>query len=282
MGEGAGILVLERLDDAMARGATILAEIRGYGSSLDAHGISEPHPEGRGAEQAMRRAIDDAGIAPDAIDAVNAHGTGTPKNDPAETLALKRLLGERAHAECPSAATKSMIGHLMSAAGAVEAIAAIACMRRGMLHPTINLESPDPACDLDYVPNLAREYAQRHVLSCSYGFGGHNAAIVLSRWRRGRERCSGQADLRDRREPRDRTRDRGRVREPRRIRRRRLPRVAAEPRSSRAKSAETRSRSTSRTRAVGRSRDRGVRTPRRVGRERRRVRRESSRDDERR
>jgi 3-oxoacyl-[acyl-carrier-protein] synthase II len=181
MGEGGGALVLERLDDALARKATILAEIVGYGSSLDAHGISEPHPEGRGAWQAMSRALADARLDASAIDAVNAHGTSTPKNDVVETLALKRLLGDRA-GKVPIMATKSMIGHLISAAGAVEAIAAIMCLRRGMVHPTINLESPDPACDLDYVPNFAREHAQTHVLSTSYGFGGHNAAIIVKRW----------------------------------------------------------------------------------------------------
>lgn len=180
MGEGAGALVLERLEDARARGVEILAEIRGYGSSLDAHGISEPHPEGRGALQAMQRALADAKLAPEDVDAVNAHGTGTPKNDVIESLALQRLLGDRARS-VPVVATKSMIGHLISAAGAVEAVAAIACLRRGMLHPTINLHEPDPACPLDYVPNVAREHAQRNVLSCSYGFGGHNAAIVIGR-----------------------------------------------------------------------------------------------------
>jgi 3-oxoacyl-[acyl-carrier-protein] synthase II len=181
MGEGAGALVLERLDDARARGATIYAELRGYGNSFDAHGISDPHPEGRGAWQAMQAALDDAGLAPEDVDAINAHGTGTPKNDPVETLAIKRLLGARAPS-VPICATKSMIGHLISAAGAVEAIAAIECLRRGRVHPTINLEHPDPACDLDYVVGGARVHAQRHVLSSSYGFGGQNAAIVLSRW----------------------------------------------------------------------------------------------------
>jgi len=179
MGEGAAALVLERLDDAQERGAEVLAEVRGYGSSLDAHGISEPHPEGRGAFQAMQRALADARLTPEDVDAVNAHGTGTPKNDAVETIALKRLFGGR---RVPIMATKSMIGHLVSAAGAAEAVAAIACMRRGMVHPTINLESPDPACDLDHVPHVARPHAQRHVLSTSYGFGGHNAAVVLSRW----------------------------------------------------------------------------------------------------
>ena len=179
MGEGAGALVLERHEDAVARGAEILAELRGYGNSFDAHGISEPHPEGRGAFQAMQRALADARLAPEDVDAVNAHGTGTPKNDVIETLALRRLFGERAP-KVPVVATKSMIGHLISAAGAVEAVAAIACLRRGMLHPTINLHDPDPACALDYVPNVARAHVQRHLLSCSYGFGGHNAAIVIS------------------------------------------------------------------------------------------------------
>ena len=180
MGEGAGALVLERLDDAQARGAPLLAEVTGYGSSFDAYKISDPHPEGRGAWQAMARAVADAGLSSVDIDAVNAHGTATPKNDPAETLALKRLFGRRAM-QVPISATKSMIGHLISAAGAVEAVAAIECMRRAQLHPTINLNDPDPSCDLDYVPNEGRSHPQRHVLSASYGFGGHNAALVLSR-----------------------------------------------------------------------------------------------------
>lgn len=178
IGEGAGVLVLERLEDARARGATVHAEIVGYGNSFDAHDISEPHPDGQGALQAMQRALADACLGPEAIDCVNAHGTGTLKNDPAETLALKRLLGTRATV-VPVCATKSMIGHLISAAGAVEAIAAIGCMERGMVHPTINLEEPDPRCDLDYVPNVCRPHAHCHVLSCSYGFGGHNSVVVL-------------------------------------------------------------------------------------------------------
>ena len=178
MGEGAGVVVLERLEDALARGRTPLAEIVGYGTSFDAHGISEPHPEGRGAHDAMVRALLDAELTPGSIDAVNAHGTGTPKNDPAESRALMALLGDRAH-EVPISATKSMIGHLISAAGAVEAIAQIGCMRGGFVHPTINLDEPDPACPLDYVPHVARERSQRHALSTSYGFGGQNAALVL-------------------------------------------------------------------------------------------------------
>jgi 3-oxoacyl-[acyl-carrier-protein] synthase II len=178
LGEGAGVVVLERLEDAEARGARIHAEVLGYGTSLDAFKISDPHPEGRGAALAMQRALDDARRTADDVDAVNAHGTGTPKNDPAETLALKRVLGERAR-KVPVSATKSMIGHLISAAGAVEAIAQIGCMQRGVVHPTINLDEPDPACDLDYVPHVARAHAQRVALSTSYGFGGHNAALVL-------------------------------------------------------------------------------------------------------
>lgn len=178
MGEGAAMLVLERLDDARARGAEIFAEIAGYGTSFDAYKISDPHPEGRGAYQAMSRALADAALTAGDVDAINAHGTGTPKNDPCETLAIKRLLGERAR-EVPISATKSMIGHLISASGAVEAVGAIACMRRGVVHPTINLHEPDPACDLDYVPLVAREHRQRVIVSASYGFGGHNAAIVI-------------------------------------------------------------------------------------------------------
>jgi len=179
MGEGAGVLLLEPLDAALARGAEILAEIEGYGRSFDAHGISEPHPEGEGAALAMTRALADAGRAPEDVDAINAHGTATPKNDPVETRAIKRVFGARAR-DLPISATKSMIGHLISAAGAVEAIAAIACMNAGWVHPTINLEEPDPECDLDYVPKAARRHPQRRVVSASYGFGGHNAAIVLA------------------------------------------------------------------------------------------------------
>ena len=179
MGEGAGVLVLERMDRALSRGAEILGELRGYGSSLDAHGISEPHPEGRGAAAAMSRALLDAGLSPEEIDAINAHGTSTPKNDPVETLAIKSVFGARART-IPVSATKSMIGHLISAAGAVEAVAALGCANRGYVHPTINLTSPDPACDLDYVAGTrARKHRQRYILSASYGFGGHNAAIIL-------------------------------------------------------------------------------------------------------
>lgn len=181
LGEGAGALVLERLDSALARGAAIHAEVKGYGCSFDAHGISEPHPDGRGAIQAIRRAIADAGLTPAAIDAVNAHATGTAKNDPIETLALEAVLGARAQA-VPVQATKSMIGHLISAAGAVECVAAIGGLEAQRLHPTINLDEPDPACGLDYVAGQARDHAHRHVLKTSFGFGGQNAALVLAQW----------------------------------------------------------------------------------------------------
>lgn len=180
LGEGAGVLILERLEDARARGAAPYAEIAGYGASFDAHGISEPHPEGRGALQAMSRALDEARVTPGEVDGINAHGTGTPKNDAVETLAIKRLLGARA-SEVPISATKSMIGHLIAAAGAVEAIAAVIGMNASTMHPTINLDHPDPACDLDYVPRVAREHPQRYVLSNSFAFGGQNASIVLRR-----------------------------------------------------------------------------------------------------
>jgi 3-oxoacyl-[acyl-carrier-protein] synthase II len=183
LGEGAGFLVLERVDDAVARGAHVHAELCGYGTSFDAHGISEPHPEGLGAHLAMRRALEDAGLDPKDVGCVNAHGTSTPKNDQVETLALKRLLGERAR-EVPVCATKSLIGHLVAAAGAVEAIAAILCLEAGWVHPTLNLEEPDPACDLDYVPEKARRHPHDVVLSNSFGFGGQNASLVFRRLER--------------------------------------------------------------------------------------------------
>jgi 3-oxoacyl-[acyl-carrier-protein] synthase II len=181
LGEGAAMLVLERQSDAEARGARIYAEIAGYGTSFDAHGITEPHPDGRGAVQAMSRALADAGIEPSAIDSINAHGTATPKNDVVETTAIKRLLGDRAY-QVPISSTKSMIGHLISAAGAVEAVAAIGCMNAGWVHPTINLDEPDAGCDLDYVAHTARQHEQQYVLSNSFAFGGQNASLVIRRW----------------------------------------------------------------------------------------------------
>ncbi len=181
MGEGAGVLVLERLDHALSRGATPLAELRGYGSSLDAYAITEPHPQGLGALAAMRAALHDAGLTAADVSAINAHGTSTAKNDSAESAAIQTLLGERAM-DVGVVSTKSMIGHLISAAGAVEAIAAILCIRAQILHPTINLHDADPACTLDYIRNTARAFVQQNVLSCSYGFGGMNSAIVIAKY----------------------------------------------------------------------------------------------------
>jgi 3-oxoacyl-[acyl-carrier-protein] synthase II len=178
LGEGAGVLVLERLEDAQARGAHIHGEILGYGTSFDAHGISEPHPEGRGAAQAMNRALADASVHPDEVGCVNAHGTGTPKNDPVEAMAIHRVFGARGPT-IPVCATKSLIGHLISAAGAVEAIASILGMRAGVLHPNPNLDDLDPACALDVVGKRSRSFAHDTVLSSSFGFGGQNASIVL-------------------------------------------------------------------------------------------------------
>jgi 3-oxoacyl-[acyl-carrier-protein] synthase II len=169
--------VLEPLDAALARGARIYGEIRGYGCSFDAHGISEPHPQAEGAVLAMQRALADAGIKPTEVGYVNAHATSTPKNDPIETLGIRRVFG--AHADNLRVnATKSMIGHLVSASGAVETIAQVACGARGWVHPTINLENPDPACDLDYLREPCR--ATRQVfLKNSFGFGGQNASLVV-------------------------------------------------------------------------------------------------------
>jgi 3-oxoacyl-[acyl-carrier-protein] synthase II len=181
LGEGAAMLVLEPLESARGRGAEVLAEVCGYGNSFDALGISEPHPEGRGAVQAMERALADAQLRPEQVDVINAHGTGTPKNDPVETLAIKRVFGEHAR-RMPVCATKSMIGHLISAAGAVEALAAIIGLQGGWVHPTINLEDPDPACDLDYVPRVSRDWPVSVVMSNSFAFGGQNASVIFRKW----------------------------------------------------------------------------------------------------
>ncbi len=176
--EGAGVLVLESLAHAQARGKTPLGEVLGYGDSADAYLITAMHPKGEGALQAMQRAVDDAGLEPDHIDYVNAHGTSTPINDPTETMALKRLLGERAH-DVPMSSNKSMLGHTIGAAGAIEAILTLRGMQAGILLPTINQEAADPKCDLDYVPNEAREMAHDVALSNSFGFGGQNGCLCL-------------------------------------------------------------------------------------------------------
>ena len=179
--EGCGMLFLERLDQALARGARIYAEVLGYGVSSDAYHVSAPDPEGAGAALAMRRAIADAGLTPEDIQYINAHATSTPIGDPAEEVAIKKVFGPRAY-EIPVNATKSMIGHLLGAAGAVEAIATIMTMQDGILHPTINYETPDPACDLDCVPNEARKAHVDIALSNSFGFGGQNACLVFGAW----------------------------------------------------------------------------------------------------
>jgi beta-ketoacyl-acyl-carrier-protein synthase II len=181
MGDGAGILVLEELDHARARGATIHAELVGYGATDDASHITLPAPGGRGAVESMRIAIDDAGLTTDDIGYINAHGTSTPPNDRSETAAIKTLFGERAY-RVPVSSTKSMTGHLMGAGGGIEAIACIQAIKTGILPPTINLENPDPDCDLDYVPNEARRAEVEVTMSNSFGFGGHNATLVFRRY----------------------------------------------------------------------------------------------------
>ncbi|HET6224465.1 MAG TPA: beta-ketoacyl-ACP synthase II [Dongiaceae bacterium] len=181
MGDGAGILVFEALEHAQARGAVILAELVGYAATDDASHITLPAPGGRGAAASMRLALADAGMKPDGVDYINAHGTSTPPNDRAETAAIKTVFGERAY-ELPISSTKSMTGHMLGAGGGVEAIACVRALQEGILPPTINYENPDPECDLDYVPNTARQVAIRTAMSNSFGFGGHNATIILRRW----------------------------------------------------------------------------------------------------
>lgn len=178
MGEGAGVMVLESLSFARARGARILAELTGYGMSADAYHVTAPVPGGRGAARAMRAALTDAGLRPEAIDYINAHGTSTGPNDSNETLAIKEVLGDHAYRVAVSS-TKSMVGHLLGAAGAVEAIACVLAIRDGIVPPTINYEFPDPECDLDYVPNTARQMPVRTAMSNSFGFGGHNATLIF-------------------------------------------------------------------------------------------------------
>ena len=176
--EGAAILILESLEHALGRGAEILAEVSGYGVSSDAFHAVQPDEDGAGAARAMRWAIEDAGMQPSDIDYINAHGTSTPKNDMVETLAIKTVFGEGAY-EVPISSTKSMIGHALGGAGALEAVACIKTIRDGIIHPTINYETADPDCDLDYVPNKARKAQINTVLSNSFGFGGQNACVVF-------------------------------------------------------------------------------------------------------
>ena len=180
MGEGAGVLVLEDRDFALARGARIYGEIVGYGMSADAYHLTNPHPDGRGAAAAMRMALKNAGIAPEAIGYVNAHGTSTPVGDVHEVKALYAVMGEYA-ARVPVSSTKSMIGHTLGAAGAIEAAICLLAMRDGVLPPTINVDEQDPECAIDCIPNVAREATVDTVLSNSFGFGGHNVTLVMTK-----------------------------------------------------------------------------------------------------
>jgi 3-oxoacyl-[acyl-carrier-protein] synthase II len=180
-GEGAGVLFLEELAHAQARGAAILCELAGYAATADAYHITAPAPEGEGATRCMRLALKDAGLAPDQIGYINAHGTSTPFNDANETKAIKTVFGEHAR-KVPVSSTKSMTGHLLGAAGGIEAVISIMAMRRGVLPPTINYDTPDAECDLDYVPNRAREVRVDAAMSNSFGFGGTNAVLVVKRF----------------------------------------------------------------------------------------------------
>jgi 3-oxoacyl-[acyl-carrier-protein] synthase II len=182
MGEGSGVLVLEDLEHAVRRGAHIYAEIVGYGMTGDAYHLTEPDETGEPAALAMRRAIQDADLQPADVDYINAHGTSTPLGDVMETRAIKVALGEHARSVMVGS-TKSIFGHCLGAAGGLEAAATVLAMEAGKIPPTINLDDPDPECDLDYVPNVAREAAVEVAMSNSFGFGGHNAAIVFRAWR---------------------------------------------------------------------------------------------------
>jgi len=179
--EGSGILILESLEHAQARGATIYAEIGGWGVSSDAYHLVQPHPEGLGAAKAMNRALTNAGVTINDIDYINAHGTSTPINDASETKAIKAVFGEHAY-NVPISSTKSMVGHSLGASGSLEAIVCINSINDGILHPTINQDEPDPDCDLDYIPNVAREVEVNVTLSNSFGFGGQNACLIIKKF----------------------------------------------------------------------------------------------------
>lgn len=181
IGEGSGILILEELEHALKRGANIYAEIVGYSTTGDGYHITSPDPEAKGVARCMKNAVADAGLAPEAIDYINAHGTSTPFNDKFETLAIKQVFGEHA-SKLAISSTKSMIGHCLGAAGAIELIATALSVKNDIVHPTINYTTPDPDCDLDYVPNQARNLTVNAAMSNSFGFGGTNASVVLKKY----------------------------------------------------------------------------------------------------
>ncbi|HBN74433.1 MAG TPA: beta-ketoacyl-[acyl-carrier-protein] synthase II, partial [Planctomycetaceae bacterium] len=178
LSEGAGVVILEELEHAKARGANILGELVGYGMSADGTHMTAPDPEGRGASYAMKRALEDAGVKPEFIDYINAHGTSTPLGDKAETAAIKTVFGEHSK-KLTVSSTKSQLGHMLGASGGVEFVICTLALQEQVAPPTINLENPDPACDLDYIPNEARQIKMSHILTNSFGFGGHNACLVV-------------------------------------------------------------------------------------------------------
>ena len=182
LGEGAAMVILEELEHARKRGARIYGEVTGYGSTADAFRITDTHPEGRGASRCIKLALEDAGVNLDQVDYINAHGTSTSVNDKVESLAVKNVFGQQAY-NVPMSSTKSMMGHLIAAAGATELIVCLMAIRDNVLPPTINYETPDPECDLDYVPNTAREAECEHALSNSFGFGGQNVTLLVSRFK---------------------------------------------------------------------------------------------------
>ena len=181
LGEGAAILVIEEAEHALNRGAKVYAELLGYGLTADGHHMTAPDPEGNGACRAMKEALQDSGIPPEGIDAINAHGTATPANDLAETKAVKSLFAKRA-GKIPVSAIKSMVGHCLGAAGAVEAVATVLSVKNNKIPPTIHYQTPDPECDLDYVPNRSREMLVKIALSNSFAFGGNNTSLVFGKW----------------------------------------------------------------------------------------------------
>jgi 3-oxoacyl-[acyl-carrier-protein] synthase II len=180
MGEGSAILVVESLEHALARGARIYAELAGYAATCDAYHITSPDPDGKGLSLSMTRALSDARLRPEDIDYINAHGTSTPYNDKFETLAIKKVFGDHAR-KVNISSTKSMTGHLLGAAGSIEAVISIKAIESGEIPPTINYETPDPDCDLDYTPNVKRSAKVNAVLTDNLGFGGHNASLVFRR-----------------------------------------------------------------------------------------------------